>query len=37
MLALGAKGGTELRLTASGENAAAALEALGACVAALSD
>ena len=37
VLALGAKGGTELRLTATGEDAAAALEALGARVATLSD
>jgi phosphotransferase system HPr (HPr) family protein len=37
VLALGAKGGTELRLTASGDDAAAALDALSACVAALSD
>ena len=37
VLALGAKGGTELRLTASGEDAAAALDALSACVATLSD
>jgi len=37
VLALGAKGGTELRLTASGADAAAALDALSACVAMLSD
>ena len=37
VLALGAKGGTELRLTASGEDAAAALDALGSCIATLSD
>ncbi len=37
VLALGAKGGTELRLTAAGEDATAALDALTACVAALSD
>ena len=37
VLALGAKGGTELRLTASGDDAAAALDALTACVATLSD
>jgi phosphotransferase system HPr (HPr) family protein len=37
VLALGAKGGTELRLTASGEDAAAALEVLSARVATLSD
>jgi phosphotransferase system HPr (HPr) family protein len=37
VLALGAKGGTELRLTASGEDAAAALDALSACIATLSD
>ena len=37
VLALGAKGGTELRLTASGQDAAAALDALGACIATLSD
>ena len=36
VLALGAKGGTELRLTASGEDAAAALAALRDCVAGLS-
>jgi phosphotransferase system HPr (HPr) family protein len=34
ILALGAKGGTPLRLTASGEDAALALDALGECVAA---
>jgi phosphotransferase system HPr (HPr) family protein len=37
VLALGAKGGTELRLTASGEDAAAALDALSERVATLSD
>ena len=37
VLALGAKGGTELRLTASGQDAAAALDALRACIATLSD
>ena len=37
VLALGAKGGTELRLTASGDDAAAALDGLSACVATLSD
>ena len=37
VLALGAKGGTELRLTAAGEDAAAALNALSARVATLSD
>jgi phosphotransferase system HPr (HPr) family protein len=37
VLALGAKGGTELRLTAAGDDAAAALEALGARVTTLSD
>jgi phosphotransferase system HPr (HPr) family protein len=37
VLALGAKGGTELRLTAAGENAAAALDALRERVATLSD
>ena len=37
VLALGAKGGTELRLTASGEDAAAAVEALSGCIATLSD
>ena len=37
VLALGAKGGTELRLTAVGEDAAAALDALSARVATLSD
>jgi phosphotransferase system HPr (HPr) family protein len=37
VLALGAKGGTELRLTASGEDAAAALDALSTRVATLSD
>jgi len=34
VLALGATGGTPLRLTASGEDAAVALDALGQCVAA---
>ena len=37
VLALGAKGGTELRLTASGQDAAAALDALSGCIATLSD
>jgi phosphotransferase system HPr (HPr) family protein len=37
VLALGAKGGTELRLTAAGEDAGAALDALRDRVAALSD
>ena len=37
VLALGAKGGTELRLTATGDDAAAALDALSARVATLSD
>jgi phosphotransferase system HPr (HPr) family protein len=37
VLALGAKGGTELRLTATGEDAGTALEALSARVATLSD
>jgi phosphotransferase system HPr (HPr) family protein len=37
VLALGAKGGTELRLTARGEDAAAALDALSARIATLSD
>jgi phosphotransferase system HPr (HPr) family protein len=37
VLALGAKGGTELRLTASGPDAAAALDALSTCIATLSD
>jgi phosphotransferase system HPr (HPr) family protein len=37
VLALGAKGGTELRLTATGDDAAAALDALRECVATLSD
>ena len=37
VLALGAKRGTELRLTAAGEDAAAALDALSARVATLSD
>ena len=37
VLALGAKGGTELRLTAVGDDAAAALDALSACVTTLSD
>jgi phosphotransferase system HPr (HPr) family protein len=37
VLALGAKGGTELRLTASGPDAAAALDALSDCIATLSD
>ena len=37
VLALGAKGGTELRLTASGPDAAAALDALSSCISTLSD
>ncbi len=37
VLALGAKGGTEVRLTASGPDAAAALDALSSCIATLSD
>ena len=37
VLALGAKGGTELRLTAAGEAAAAALDALSERVTTLSD
>jgi phosphotransferase system HPr (HPr) family protein len=37
VLALGAKGGTELRLTAAGDDAAAALDALSARVTTLSD
>jgi phosphotransferase system HPr (HPr) family protein len=37
VLALGAKGGTELRLSASGPEAPAALDALSACIATLSD
>jgi phosphotransferase system HPr (HPr) family protein len=37
VLALGAKGGTELRLTATGADAAAALDALSARVSTLSD
>jgi phosphotransferase system HPr (HPr) family protein len=37
VLALGAKGGTELRLTATGDDAAAALDALRERVATLSD
>ena len=37
VLALGAKGGSELRLTAAGDDAAAALDALTARVATLSD
>jgi phosphocarrier protein HPr len=37
VLALGAKGGTELRLTAEGDDAAAALDALSTCIATLSD
>jgi phosphotransferase system HPr (HPr) family protein len=37
VLALGAKGGTELRLTAAGDDASAALEALSARVTTLSD
>jgi len=35
VLALGAKGGTPLRLSAEGDDAAAALDALSACVTAL--
>jgi phosphocarrier protein HPr len=37
VLALGAKGGTELRLTAAGDDAETALDALAARVATLSD
>jgi phosphotransferase system HPr (HPr) family protein len=37
VLALGAKGGTELRLSAAGDDAEAALDALSACVATLHD
>lgn len=37
VLALGAKGGTELRLTAVGDDAPAALDALSARIATLSD
>jgi phosphotransferase system HPr (HPr) family protein len=37
VLALGAKRGTTLRLAADGDDSAAALEALGACVTELSD
>ncbi len=37
VLALGAKGGTKLRLTAAGEDAPAALDTLSACLATLSD
>ena len=37
VLALGAKGGTELRLTASGPDAAAAVDTLSTCIATLSD
>lgn len=37
VLALGARGGTELRLTAAGEDAAGALDALSARVATLRD
>jgi phosphotransferase system HPr (HPr) family protein len=37
VLALGAKGGTELRLTAAGDDAVAAVDALGERVATLSD
>jgi phosphotransferase system HPr (HPr) family protein len=37
VLALGAKGGTELRLSASGPDAAVALDALSDCIATLSD
>jgi phosphotransferase system HPr (HPr) family protein len=36
VLALGAKGGTEIRLSADGPDAGAALDAMRACVAALS-
>jgi phosphotransferase system HPr (HPr) family protein len=35
VLALGAKGGTDLRLQADGDDAAAALEAVAGCVASL--
>jgi phosphotransferase system HPr (HPr) family protein len=37
VLALGAKGGTELRLSAAGPDAAAALDALASCLESLSD
>jgi phosphotransferase system HPr (HPr) family protein len=37
VLSLGAKGGTSLRLAADGEDAAGAVEALAACVAALTE
>jgi phosphocarrier protein HPr len=37
VLALGARGGTELRLTAEGDDAEAALDALAACVGNLSE
>jgi len=37
VLALGARGGTELRVSASGPDAGAALEELSACIATLSD
>ena len=37
VLALGAKGGTELRLTASGDDAPDALQALSTCISSLSD
>ena len=37
VLALGAKGGTVLRLTASGPDAAAAVDTLSTCIATLSD
>ncbi|MEA2409350.1 MAG: phosphocarrier protein HPr [Thermoleophilaceae bacterium] len=37
VLALGAKGGTEVRLTATGDDAPAALEALASCLESLSD
>jgi phosphotransferase system HPr (HPr) family protein len=37
VLALGAKGGTELRLTATGDDAASALDALSTRIATLSD
>ena len=37
VLALGAKGGTELRLTASGPDATAAVDALSTCIGTLRD
>ena len=37
VLALGAKRGTALRLSADGDDAAAAVEALGACIAGLTE